>query len=157
MAGKVTFLAIDKWREYLEFTIGRKLREFFARNKGASIPPVTFYTPQQARAAGLPPTGWYDYSERRIGVVITDGTPYNLQQLKQQVEQARRQGLLVVGVGLDLSAVEASGMKVIFGDEDVVIARSDSGGKNSFAATLGQTITVAVTRGKRAACYSFPM
>ena len=70
MAGKVTFLAIDKWREYLEYTIGRKLRDFFARNKGASIPPVTFYTPQQARAARLPQTGWYDYSERRIGVVI---------------------------------------------------------------------------------------
>jgi hypothetical protein len=70
MAGKVTFLAIDKWRDYLEYTIGRKLRDFFASNKGASIPPVTFYTPQQARAARLPETGWYDYSERRIGVVI---------------------------------------------------------------------------------------
>lgn len=70
MACKVTFLVIDKWREYLEYTIGRKLRDFFARNKGASIPPVTFYTPQQARAAKLPQTGWYDYSERRIGVVI---------------------------------------------------------------------------------------
>ena len=63
MTGKVTFLAIDKWREYLEYTIGRKLRDFFARNKGASIPPVTFYSPQQARAARLPQTGWYDYSE----------------------------------------------------------------------------------------------
>ena len=70
MAGKVTFLAIDKWREYLEFSIGRKLRDYFSRNKGASIPPVIFYTPQQARAARLPQTGWYDYSERRIGVVI---------------------------------------------------------------------------------------
>lgn len=70
MAGKVTFLAIDKWREYLEYTIGRKLRDFFARNKGASIPPVTFYTPQQASAARLPQTGWYDYSEQRIGIVI---------------------------------------------------------------------------------------
>jgi hypothetical protein len=54
MTGKVTFLAIEKWREYLEYTIGRKLRERFARNQGAAIPPVTFYTPQQARAARLP-------------------------------------------------------------------------------------------------------
>jgi hypothetical protein len=48
-------------------------------------------------------------------------------------------------------------MKVIFGDEDVVSARSDESGKDSFAATLGQTITAAVTRGKRAAGRSFPM
>jgi hypothetical protein len=91
----------------------------------------------------------------KIVVVITDGTPYNLQLLKQQVEQARKQGMIVVGVGLDLNAVEVSGMKVIFGDEDVVIAHSDTCGKDSFAATLGQTITAAVTRGKRAVCHSF--
>jgi hypothetical protein len=93
----------------------------------------------------------------RIVVVITDGTPYNLQLLNQQVEQARRQGMIVVGVGLDLNEVETNGMKIIFGNEDVVIARSDESGKGSFAATLGQTITAAVTRGKRAACHSFPM
>ncbi|HET9530552.1 MAG TPA: hypothetical protein VFQ92_09385 [Blastocatellia bacterium] len=33
MAGKVTFLSIDKWREYLEYTTGRKLLDFFTRNK----------------------------------------------------------------------------------------------------------------------------
>jgi hypothetical protein len=92
----------------------------------------------------------------KIVVVITDGMPYNLHLLKQQVEQARRQGTIVVGIGLDLNTVEASGMKIIFGDEDVVIARSGDGGKKCFAATLGQTITAAVTRGKRAACHSAP-
>jgi hypothetical protein len=39
-------------------------------------------------------------------------------------------------------------MKVIFGDGDVVIARSDESGKASFAAPLRQTITATVTRGK---------
>jgi hypothetical protein len=47
-------------------------------------------------------------------------------------------------------------MKVIFGDEYVVIARGDESGKTSFAATLGQTIKAAVTRGKPAVCDSVP-
>jgi hypothetical protein len=87
----------------------------------------------------------------KIVAVITDGMPHNLQLLRQQVEQARRRGLIVVGVGLDLNAVEASGMKITFGDEDVVIVRSGEGGKKCFAATLGQIITAAATRGKRTA------
>jgi hypothetical protein len=90
----------------------------------------------------------------KIVVVITDGMPHNLQQLKQQVEQARRRGMIVVGVGLDLNTVEATGMKIIFGAEDVVIARSSDSVERCFAATLGQIITAAVTRGKRSARYS---
>jgi hypothetical protein len=90
----------------------------------------------------------------KIVVVITDGMPHNLQLLKQQVEQARRRGMIVVGVGLDLNPIEATGMKIIFGAEDVVIARSSDGGAKCFAATLGQIITAAVTRGKRSARYS---
>jgi hypothetical protein len=85
----------------------------------------------------------------KIVVVITDGMPHDLQLLRQQVEQARRRGLIIVGVGLDLNSVEASGMKITFGEEDVVIVRSGEGGKKCFAATLGQIITAAVTRGKR--------
>jgi hypothetical protein len=88
----------------------------------------------------------------KIVVVITDGMPHNLQLLKQQVEQARRRGMIIVGVGLDLNAVEASGMKITFGGEDVVIVRSGEGGKKCFAAMLGQIITAAVTRGNRLAC-----
>jgi hypothetical protein len=90
----------------------------------------------------------------KVAIVITDGMPHNLQLLKQLVDQARRRGMIVVGVGLDLNTVEATGMKIIFGAEDVVIARSSDSIGKCFAATLGQTITAAVTRGARSARYS---
>jgi hypothetical protein len=90
----------------------------------------------------------------KIVVVISDGMPHNLQLLKHQVEQVRKRGMVVVGVGLDLNSVEATGMKTIFGEEDVVITRSGDAGRKCFAATLGQTITAAVTRGKRSARHS---
>ncbi len=66
----VSFLEIPSRKQYLTLTIGRRLRDRFARSGSEALPPIDFYTPQRARSLGLPSTGWFDFSDKRIGIVL---------------------------------------------------------------------------------------
>lgn len=70
MAEKVSFIVLKHRRTYLIQTIGGRLRDRFALDKYSALPPVTFYTPRTAALQGLPATGWYDFENRVIGMVV---------------------------------------------------------------------------------------
>ena len=85
----------------------------------------------------------------KILLVLTDGAPHNKTEVQALVEGARRSGIIVVGVGLELTPTEAGGMKSIFGNlpDQTVLGKTDG-----FAELAAEVLASAVTRGSR--CYS---
>lgn len=82
----------------------------------------------------------------KVLLVLTDGEPHAKESLKPLVDDARRRGVIVIGIGLELNSKEIAGMKMIFGQspEETVIA-STSG----FARLTAEVLSNAVTRGSR--------
>ena len=82
----------------------------------------------------------------KILLVLTDGQPCDEDAIKELVADARAGGIIVVGVGLELSNRESSGMQEIFGDkpEQTVLGKSED-----FARTTAEVLSNAVTRGAR--------
>lgn len=85
----------------------------------------------------------------KVLVLATDGAPASPHLLKEAVEQTRRSGMVVKGVGLELTSYEIAGMKHIFGDKDVIVSEYGSLDGDRFAVQLGQSITAGVTTLKR--------
>lgn len=123
----------------------------FERSLGIAIDQLLRWSPAQLnavfsatvdnRAAFLPRD---DYI--RIMVIIHDGQPCDAYTFREEVQRARRSGIIVTGLGLDLDEDDAAGMERLFGTNDLVLASS-----HDFAPKLGLTITAAVERGMRAA------
>jgi hypothetical protein len=84
--------------------------------------------------------------EVKVLLVLTDGMPGAKHLLKPMVDNARKKGVIVIGVGLELSKNEIAGMKLIFGDgpDQTVIAKTAG-----FARLTAEVLSNAVTRGAR--------
>lgn len=70
MSGTLTILDLPRRRAWLEWGMGAKVRDLFARNRSRALPRVEFVTPDQARARRLPQTSWYRFDEERIGIYL---------------------------------------------------------------------------------------
>jgi hypothetical protein len=85
----------------------------------------------------------------KVLVVVSDGQPGNPPYLKHHIEEGRTAGLISGGLGLELNRQEAQGMRDIFGVDCVTVVRGERISV-TFAALLGQAISAAILRGKRA-------
>lgn len=84
--------------------------------------------------------------EIKVLLVLTDGMPGDKDMLKQMVDNARKKGVIVIGVGLELNLDEIAGMKEIFGEgSDQTVIGTTSG----FAQLTAEVVSNAVTRGSR--------
>lgn len=80
----------------------------------------------------------------KVAVVAMDGIPVG-PPLGPFVEEARKAGVIVVGLGLDLTdAVQVDGLKKIFGASDSCVAS-----RGAFARKLGTVVSAAIARGRR--------
>ncbi|HYM00463.1 MAG TPA: VWA domain-containing protein [Blastocatellia bacterium] len=70
----ISFLEIPHRRDYLLTTIGKRLRNRFARDKSTALPPIDLIGPHQV-PRGCPPTGWYHYGTGRITAVVDPERP----------------------------------------------------------------------------------
>lgn len=123
----------------------------FHRSIGVAIDQLLRWTPAQInaafattvdnRAAFLPRDEYI-----RVLIIVHDGQPCDAYTFRDEIQRARRSGIIVTGLGLDLDHDDAEGMLRLFGADDLVLA-----GSNDFAPKLGLTITAAVGRGLRVA------
>lgn len=84
--------------------------------------------------------------EVKVLLVLTDGMPGGKQMLKPMIDNARKKGVIVIGIGLELNKNEVAGMKEIFGagpDQTVI------GTTSGFARLTAEVLSNAVTRGSR--------
>lgn len=69
---KVNFTSIKRYSKILTHDIGVKARKYFSNDPTATPYPVVFTDPASARSRGLPPTGWIDYGEQQITIVVDE-------------------------------------------------------------------------------------
>lgn len=84
--------------------------------------------------------------EVKVLLVLTDGMPGGKESLKPMVDNARKKGVIVIGIGLELNQNEVAGMKELFGggpDQTVI------GTTSGFARLTAEVLSNAVTRGSR--------
>jgi Mg-chelatase subunit ChlD len=79
----------------------------------------------------------------KIVVVVMDGMPVDADSLVPVIEEYRRRGLFVIGLGLDLNSHEAAGLVRLFGREAVLGTRA------KFAGALAGVVSAAIARGVR--------
>lgn len=82
----------------------------------------------------------------KILLVLTDGMPGDPTRIKEIIDDARRGGIIVIGIGLELTSSEENGMKSIFGEgaDQTVLGRCEG-----FARLTAEVLSNAVTRGSR--------
>ncbi|MDQ2676743.1 MAG: hypothetical protein M3Y34_08025 [Actinomycetota bacterium] len=76
-------------------------------------------------------------------VVVMDGMPVGADLLVPVIAEYRRKGLIVIGLGLDLSDSEAAGLVRLFGADAVLAKRA------RFARSLATVVSSAIARGTR--------
>lgn len=78
MTTKLSFNFLPHRREFLETSIGMKMRAAFAFNSYTPIPKVRLYSPAEAQAIGFDPNkglGWFNFKTSEIGVLVHNDRP----------------------------------------------------------------------------------
>lgn len=78
MTNKLSFNFLPHRREFLDTSIGTKLRDDFAYNSFVPLPKVRLFSPDEARAAGFDPNkglGWFNFQSTEIGILVFNDRP----------------------------------------------------------------------------------
>lgn len=76
----LSFNFLPHRREFLEISIGSRLRHDFAYNSFTPLPKVRLFSPEEARAVGYPGggLGWFNFQTTEIGVLVFNNRPASI-------------------------------------------------------------------------------